>query len=80
MLVRTLSFRVQLTDLDDGIRVRHVVDVSRREVLLSLGSDRLVRRRNLFPKSVLDLGPPRELPQCEFQLKNQGYRMSSRGT
>jgi hypothetical protein len=60
--VRTRPLRVQLTDLDNSICVRHIIDISRREVFLSSCPDRPVRLCNFFSKPVLDLGSPRELP------------------
>jgi hypothetical protein len=80
MSVRTRLFRVQLTGLDNGICVGHIVDISRREVLVSSCPRRVVRLCNFFPQPVLDLGLPSELPQPICQLRNGRYRMKSRGT
>ena len=71
------SRRERLTNLDNGICVRHIIDTSRHEVLVSSCPNCLVCLRNLFPQPLLDLRPPREFPQHIHHLQNKGYRTSS---
>ena len=69
----------RLTNLDNGICVRHIIHISRCEVLVSPCPACLVCLRNLFPQPLLDLRPPRELPEHIHHLQNKGYRTSSYG-
>ena len=67
------------TNLDYGVCEWHIIDISWREVLVSLRLTCLVCLRDLFPQPVLDPGPLRELPERIHQLRTEDYQMSSRG-